>query len=853
VTAKPYFKRIAQHYSETKRYEEAKNYFIKGNLPQEAVQMYTAAGLWDKAHKIAVTYMPESEVGLLYVTQAKLMESQGKFKDAERLYLTVDEPDLAISMYKKNRQYDDMIRLVNSCRKDLLAETHIHLASQFQSEGNFKLAEKHYIAAAEWKPVVSMYRENDMWEDCLRVAKAHGGQNAYKQVAYAFAVSVGGDAGVKLLAKRGLGEQAVDYAIERGEFTEAFHIAEKSCKGKLGEVHLQYAMALEDEGRFERAEEEFIKANKPKEAIDMYIHQQDFEAGMRVAEQHEPAAIADVQEARGRKLAQASQFGEAEGLFIQAKKPEIAVKMYKDAAMWDDAIRLAKKFLPRMVPDLQGERLNQMSNTPMAESAQYLIDQGKQLEARKQYSEAIDVYLQITKDNLSDFDKLEGVWENAVTITEEFVRHRSNEVTSTVTSRLTEIGKVDEAAEMWLGLDKFQQAIDVYMGAKKFEKAKAVAEDSTNPGQWTDYVNKNYQRHLITNDNMHELGRENPDVAIEIAVNRGNWDEVYALAEQQGEESVTKFASIQAKKLVNDGKYKEALAVLALRGTAHDKPVNFGLYKRIAQEILAFSEESQEVMDKDMSDSSQREVPESVEQLREMLYKLCNNLKEIDPHGENTKVFERLSLIAHFYALKIRCCEAELYPVEAKLATSLLRYVGTLPVDKTFYEAGMACRRASWMNMAFVFLNRFVDISDLIEDPSEGMDNSDFLETDIPLVDVPLPDKQTFNEDLREEVRDWVLDIAMGNSVSQSLNQRQCKCGQRTYEAGLKCHSCSTDSEACIITGYPIERSQRVTCNSCDHPANREDWNQYVFKMKSCPWCGNQQEPQYDSGLNSGY
>lgn len=40
------------------------------------------------------------------------------------------------------------------------------------------------------------------------------------------------------------------------------------CGTACADVHLQYAMSLEDEGRFEKAEEEFIKAKKPKEAID---------------------------------------------------------------------------------------------------------------------------------------------------------------------------------------------------------------------------------------------------------------------------------------------------------------------------------------------------------------------------------------------------------------------------------------------------------------------------------------------------------------------------------------------------------------------------------------------------------
>ena len=92
-----------------------------------------------------------------------------------------------------------------------------------------------------------MYRANDLWDDAVRVAKLHadlpcispasplhlpyispaspphlpaqvrvaklhGGVNASKKVAYAWAVSLGGEAGAKLLTKFGLVEQAIDYA-----------------------------------------------------------------------------------------------------------------------------------------------------------------------------------------------------------------------------------------------------------------------------------------------------------------------------------------------------------------------------------------------------------------------------------------------------------------------------------------------------------------------------------------------------------------------------------------------------------------------------------------------------------------
>jgi intraflagellar transport protein 172 len=224
TSAKPYYKRIAKHYVEVKDYENAERYFIQGNLPVEAVTMYTTAQMWDKAHQIASTYMPPAEVTRVYVTLAQDLEARGtaQAKDAERLYLTVKEPDLAISMYKRNRQYDDMLRLIESNRKELLEDTHMHLGNQYEIEGNFKQAEQHFLRANDWKAAVNMYRENELWEDCLRVAKARGGDEAYKQMAYAFAMSVGGDQGAKILQKRGLAEHAVDYAIDRGEGSQLY-------------------------------------------------------------------------------------------------------------------------------------------------------------------------------------------------------------------------------------------------------------------------------------------------------------------------------------------------------------------------------------------------------------------------------------------------------------------------------------------------------------------------------------------------------------------------------------------------------------------------------------------------------
>ncbi len=54
-------------------------------------------------------------------------------------------------------------------------------------------------------------------------------------------------------------------------------------------------MFLEDEGQFKDAENIFIKVGKTHEAIDMYIHQHDWVAALRVAELCDPSVMSDVQ------------------------------------------------------------------------------------------------------------------------------------------------------------------------------------------------------------------------------------------------------------------------------------------------------------------------------------------------------------------------------------------------------------------------------------------------------------------------------------------------------------------------------------------------------------------------------
>jgi intraflagellar transport protein 172 len=122
---------IAEHFAEMEDYVNAERFYLQAKRPNDAVMMYTKARQWELAHKVATTFMSSKEIWDLYINQAKTFESRGQFKDAERLYINVQEHDLAINMYKNNRQYDNMIKLVSIYHKDLLGNFYLFYTSGY--------------------------------------------------------------------------------------------------------------------------------------------------------------------------------------------------------------------------------------------------------------------------------------------------------------------------------------------------------------------------------------------------------------------------------------------------------------------------------------------------------------------------------------------------------------------------------------------------------------------------------------------------------------------------------------------------------------------------------------------------
>nr|XP_039330556.1 intraflagellar transport protein 172 homolog isoform X2 [Saimiri boliviensis boliviensis] len=815
-TASKYYPLVAQHYASLQEYEIAEELYTKGDRTKDAIDMYTQAGRWEQAHKLAMKCMRPEDVSVLYITQAQEMEKQGKYREAERLYVTVEEPDLAITMYKKHKLYDDMIRLVGKHHPDLLSDTHLHLGKELEAEGRLQEAEYHYLEAQEWKATVNMYRASGLWEEAYRVARTQGGANAHKHVAYLWAKSLGGEAAVRLLTKLGLLEASVDHAADNCSFEFAFELSRLALKHKTPEIHLKYAMYLEDEGKFEEAEAEFIRAGKPKEAVLMFVHNQDWEAAQRVAEAHDPDSVAEVLVGQARRALEEKDFQKAEGLLLRAQRPGLALSYYKEAGLWSDALRICKDYVPGQLEALQ-EEYEREATKKGARGVEGLVEQARHWEQAGEYSRAVDCYLRVRDSGNSGL--MEKCWMKAAELSIKFLPPQRNiEVVLAVGPQLIGIGKHNAAAELYLNLDLVKEAIDAFIEGEEWNKAKRVAKE-LDP-RYEDYVDQCYKEFLKNQGKVDSLVGVDVVAALDLYVEQGQWDKCIETATKQNYKILHKYVALYATHLIREGSSAQALALYVQHG-APANPQNFNIYKRIFTDMVS------------SPGTNCAEAYHSWADLRDVLFNLCENLvKSSEANSPAHEEFKTMLLIAHYYATRSAAQSVkQLETVAARLSVSLLRHTQLLPVDKAFYEAGIAAKAVGWENMAFIFLNRFLDLTDAIEEGTlDGLDHSDFQDTDIPF-EVPLPAKQHVPEAEREEVRDWVLTVSMDQRLEQVLPRDE----RGAYEASLVAASTGVRALPCLITGYPILRN-KIEFKRPGKAANKDNWNKFLMAIKKGRW-----------------
>ncbi|KAK2546718.1 Intraflagellar transport protein 172-like protein [Acropora cervicornis] len=318
--------------------------------------------------------------------------------------------------------------------------------------------------------------------------------------------------------------------------------------------------------------------------------------------------------------------------------------------------------------------------------------------------------------------------------------------------------------------------------------------------------------HELLEDAMVKLVDVDVIAGLDMMVQRGQWEKAIETAEQQGYEVLSKYVALYAANLIKDNNILKALDLFCRYGAPANPQVD-GLGKGsaasspLAQEFEVMLETAPDV-------HTTLSPPERTCKT----VSLSSNLSRAW-RGEK-----------HVYEKSVGIRDT----LAAKLSISLLRHSDIVPCDKAFYEAGVAAKGVGWDNMAFVFLNRYLDLSEGIEEGNLDMlDNSDFTDTDIPF-EVPVPDKQHLPEEKREEVKEWVLAVSMDQKVEQVLPTDE----RDTYEACLVAVNTGINSLPCVITGYPVLRN-KMEFKRPGKAANKEDWNKFIMatKVSHSPEC----------------
>ena len=191
-------------------------------------------------------------------------------------------------------------------------------------------------------------------------------------------------------------------------------------------------------------------------------------------------------------------------------------------------------------------------------------------------------------------------------------------------------------------------------------------------------------------------------------------------------------------------------------------------------------------------------------------------------------------------------------------ATSALRLASRLPADAAFFRAGALCRAAGDTNSAFVFLNRFLDIADAVDDAAEASFDS-----------VSPSPRNSSLKALRRVCEPWTTTTSArrtfpARASHPALGARRGREVARGGE-GLGADSlhgprgdaaaprarvrevrgvnlrrrfkvlCGAESERCAVTGWPVPPGERVDAGG-GRGAKRADWDAWANVVGTDPW-----------------
>ena len=872
-------------------FEDAINLYLKASAPNRASKIIVDQDIRQPIELVKAVAFSLTKAGM-YDRAGIIYERLSEFQKALDSFIKGKDFRKAIDLARRSFP-DRVVELQEKWADHLASQKQIDMAINHYIEANLPdkaielaLNQKHYARALQLV--------NNM--DGGKGSISSHQQHYYCQLGDHFASSEDKlDIASRCYVSAGQPELAVNMYMKRGDYELAERLAKTHMDRRLYEsMYREQAKILEKEGNFHGAEALLLSAKEYKLAIDMCRRGHRFPELLRLIAQHYPDELKETNLFVAKYQESMGCLSDAELHYVEASEALLAVEMYTTAFRWDDALRCAVAFcghdvvqklalklilnvgvpgalklIEKKIPSFLDGIINRSMDEKMFDLAYQIVDLNcpkklpdvyfkhalhyKDLEqfeaAEKKFiqadraSEAVDMYI-----NSDD-------WSNAMRVATEHFHSRSSIVFKVMIGQANFIiksgGDLEKAEAIFIGATQPDLAIDMYLDAAQWKDAQRVAtfylpqrlneviKASTLQKERSSISNgeKKYSAEVGSlsvvrkrgeNDERNEGKSSGYDDSIlqslEQFANDSEWDQLWKTSEANKDlvpkAVIGRYALMNADELIDrKGVALDDAVKLLQRYSGHynEMALAMPIHRRLVKCLMMRSQGLECADGVDHRDA--------IASLRDVLYQLATKVK--------TTEMEELLLATHyqhvFYLAESLGCK----DIAAKCAVTLLKYPSIIPQDRAFYQAGMIAMEMDLTSVAFVLLNRYVDIAEAIDTGDvSGIDNHDFHEADaIPLNDAAIPTSHYVTDEKdREACRSWVLSVITDSSVDQVIPQRE-KCHKTLFEGFFR-----IDRPTCIVTGFPVYPADKLEVNGA--VANRKDWNSIVSKTNTCPWSG---------------
>lgn len=113
--------------------------------------------------------------------------------------------------------------------------------------------------------------------------------------------------------------------------------------------------------------------------------------------------------------------------------------------------------------------------------------------------------------------------------------------------------RIDAAADVWIGLDRYKEAVDIYVRARMFDAARRVAQQHA-PHLIDSVEYARTQTLVESKDAQALIAAGQAGAGLDVLVQQDRWQEVLQLATEQGPQMAQKYAVMYAARMFNLGK-----------------------------------------------------------------------------------------------------------------------------------------------------------------------------------------------------------------------------------------------------------------------------------------------------------